>query len=309
MTTLQGKAPVSATFAPLAALPVRLVKPRSGSVFSARLRRNVGALLGLTILAMVLLVAIFADVLMPYDPLKTYPANAFDPPSLSHLFGTDEIGRDIFSRVIAGSRISFEIALLVLAVASAIGVSIGALAGYFGGWLDEICMRLADIFFAFPHFLLAMAIVAALGPGITNAMLAIAVVYWPRYARLVRGSILIVKQQAFVDAAAALGASHWRIVLRHILPNCTAPLLVQATMDAGTAILTTASLSFIGLGAVPPTAEWGAMVAQGRTFVTTAWWMPTFPGLAIGVTVAGYMFLGDGMRDLLDPRLRNRVNF
>src|SRR5919197_857440 len=282
--------------------------PTAGSLL-ARARRNVGAMFGVLILATVLLVALFANLLMPFDPLKTYPANALDPPSTAHLFGTDDIGRDIFSRVIAGSRISFQVALLVLAVASAIGVTIGALAGYFGGWVDEVAMRLADMFFAFPHFLLAMAIVAALGPGITNAMLAIAIVYWPRYARLVRGSILTVKQQTFVEAAATLGASHWRIVLRHILPNCTAPLLVQATMDAGTAILTTASLSFIGLGAVPPTAEWGAMVAQGRTFVTSAWWVPTFPGLAIAVTVAGYMFLGDGLRDLLDPRLRNRVDF
>lgn len=283
--------------------------PRRGLSLPRRLRRNVGAMVGLSILVLVLLLALFADLIMPYDPLKPYPLQALEAPSAAHLFGTDDIGRDVFSRVIAGSRISFQVALMVLTVASAIGVTLGAIAGYYGGLLDEAIMRLADVFFAFPHFLLAMAIVAALGPGITNAMLAIAVVYWPRYARLVRGSILSVKNQTYVEAARALGTTDGRIVLRHILPNAFAPLLVQATMDAGIAILTTASLSFIGLGAVPPMAEWGAMVAQGRQFVTSAWWVPAFPGLAISITVAGYVFLGDGLRDLLDPQLRNRVAF
>jgi peptide/nickel transport system permease protein len=282
---------------------------RRGLSLPRRLRRNVGAMVGLAILVLVLLLALFADLIMPYDPLKPYPVNALEPPSAAHLFGTDDIGRDIFSRVIAGSRISFQVALMVLTVASAIGVTLGAIAGYYGGLLDEAIMRLADVFFAFPHFLLAMAIVAALGPGITNAMLAIAIVYWPRYARLVRGSILSVKNQTYVEAARALGTTDLRVVSRHILPNAVAPLLVQATMDAGIAILTTASLSFIGLGAVPPMAEWGAMVAQGRQFITSAWWVPAFPGLAISLTVAGYVFLGDGLRDLLDPQLRNRVAF
>jgi peptide/nickel transport system permease protein len=282
---------------------------RRGLSLPRRLRRNVGAMVGLSILVLVLLLAVFAELIMPYDPLKPYPVNALEPPSAAHLFGTDDIGRDIFSRVIAGSRISFQVALMVLTLASAIGVTLGAIAGYYGGLLDEAIMRLADVFFAFPHFLLAMAIVAALGPGITNAMLAIAIVYWPRYARLVRGSILSVKNQTYVEAARALGISDRRIVVKHILPNALAPLLVQATMDAGIAILTTASLSFIGLGAVPPMAEWGAMVAQGRQFVTSAWWVPAFPGLAISITVAGYVFLGDGLRDLLDPQLRNRVAF
>jgi peptide/nickel transport system permease protein len=266
-------------------------------------------MVGLSILLAILLLAIFADLLMPYDPLKPDPINALEPPSAAHLLGTDDIGRDILSRIIAGSRISFQVAVMVLTVASLIGVTLGAVAGYYGGLIDEVIMRLADVFFAFPHFLLAMAIVAALGPGITNAMLAIAIVYWPRYARLVRGAILATRNQTYVEAARALGTSDLRIMTRHILPNCTAPVLVQATMDAGIAILTTASLSFIGLGAVPPMPEWGAMVAQGRTFVTSAWWIPAFPGLAIAVTVAGYVFLGDGLRDLLDPQLRNRVSF
>jgi peptide/nickel transport system permease protein len=292
-----------------AAVPAERAERRRGLSLPRRLRRNVGAMVGLSILVLVLLLALFADLIMPYDPLKPYPVNALEPPSAAHLFGTDDIGRDIFSRVIAGSRISFQVALMVLTVASAIGVTLGAIAGYYGGLLDEAIMRLADVFFAFPHFLLAMAIVAALGPGITNAMLAIAIVYWPRYARLVRGSILSVKNQTYVEAARALGTTDLRIVVKHILPNAVAPLLVQATMDAGIAILTTASLSFIGLGAVPPMAEWGAMVAQGRQFVTSAWWVPAFPGLAISITVAGYVFLGDGLRDLLDPQLRNRVAF
>jgi peptide/nickel transport system permease protein len=288
--------------------PIAEARPRSAGLIT-RLRRNVGACVGLSILFGVLLVALLADFLMPYDPLRPAPIRAFQAPSWAHLFGTDDIGRDVFSRVVAGSRISFQVAFMVLAVASAMGIVIGSVAGYFGGVVDEAAMRVADVFFAFPHFLLAMAIVAALGPGIINAMLAIAIVYWPRYARLVRGSILSVKNQTYVEAARAVGSSNLRVMRRHILPNCMAPLMVQATMDAGLAILTTASLSFIGLGAVPPMAEWGAMVAQGRTFVTSAWWIPTFPGLAISITVAGYMFLGDGLRDLLDPQLKNRVSF
>lgn len=265
-------------------------------------------MVGVSILLTLLVVALLADLIVPYDPLKPFPATAFLPPSAQHPFGTDDIGRDVFSRVIAGTRISFQVALMVLVIASAIGVVVGSVAGYFGGIVDEVAMRVADVFFAFPHFLLAMAIVAALGPGITNAMLAIAIVYWPRYARLIRGSILSIKHQTYIEAARALGLSHTRIMGRHILPNAAPLLIVQATMDAGLAILTTASLSFVGLGAVPPMAEWGAMVAQGRTFVTSAWWIPTFPGLAISITVTGYMFLGDGLRDLLDPQLRNRVS-
>ncbi|MHB1415253.1 MAG: ABC transporter permease [Chloroflexota bacterium] len=276
--------------------------------FWYRLTKNTGAMVGVVLLALVVVVALLADVIMPYDPLHIEISQKFLMPSALHLFGTDELGRDAFSRVVSGSRISFYVAFTVLLIASGVGVFLGTISGFRGGLLDEIIMRVADIFFAFPSFLLAMAIVAALGPSIQNAILAIGISWWPRYARLLRGQILTVKNNAYVDAARALGATDARLMWRHILPNCLAPILVQLTMDAGTAILTAASLSFIGLGAGPEVAEWGSMVARGRMYIISYWWIPTFPGLAISLTVAGYMFLGDGLRDLLDPQLRNRVS-
>lgn len=274
-----------------------------------RARRNAGAMIGAALLTIVAATAVLAPLIMPYDPLHIDMTQKFLPPTSLHLFGTDELGRDVFSRVVDGSRISFQVAFTVLAIAGVLGVTLGTLAGYRGGLIDEIVMRVADIFFAFPSFLLAMAIVAALGPNIQNAILAIGVAWWPRYARLLRGQVLSIKNNAYVDAAMAMGASHQRIMTIHILPNCLAPFLVQLTMDAGAAILTAASLSFIGLGAGPEVAEWGAMVARARDYIVSYWWVPTFPGLAISLTVAGYMFLGDGLRDLLDPQLRNRVSF
>lgn len=277
--------------------------------FWRRLRRNAGAMVGVALLAVVVLVAILAHELAPYDPYDLDVMGKFAPPSAAHLMGTDDLGRDIFSRVVVGTRISFQVAAEVLLIAASIGLVLGGLAGYWGGWVDEAIMRLADIFLAFPSFLLAMAVVAALGPGIGNAILAIGVAWWPRYARLLRAQVLIVRARPFVEAARSLGAGDLRIMVRHVLPNCLAPLIIQVTMDAGAAILTTAGLSFVGLGAVPPMAEWGSMVAQGRAYVTNYWWVPTFPGLAIAVTVAGYMFLGDGLRDLWDPQLRGRVQF
>lgn len=273
-----------------------------------RATKNTGAMIGAALLALVVVVAILAPVIMPYDPLRIDTSQKFLPPNAAHPFGTDELGRDVLSRVIDGSRISFYVAFTVLFIASGIGVTLGTISGYRGGLIDEGIMRLADIFFAFPSFLLAMAIVAALGPSIENAILAIGISWWPRYARLLRGQILTVKNNAYVEAARVVGARDLRIMRLHILPNCLAPILVQLTMDAGTAILTAASLSFIGLGAGPEVAEWGSMVARGRSFIVSYWWVPTFPGLAISLTVAGYMFLGDGLRDLLDPQLRNRVS-
>ncbi len=274
-----------------------------------RVFRNVGATTGIALLLLIVLFAVFADVISPYSPTHQILASAFAPPSPSHWFGTDDIGRDVFSRVAAGSRITLEVAALVLGVATLTGGLLGSIAGYYGGIVDDIIMRLADLFFAFPHFLLAMAIVAALGPGLEHAMLAVAIAYWPRYARLLRGCILAVKNNVYVDAARSLGCRDRRIIVKHILPNAAAPVIVQASMDAGIAILTTAGLSFIGLGAVPPSPEWGAMIAGGRGFITSAWWIPTFPGFFISVTVAGFMFLGDGLRDLMDPTLRGNVGF
>lgn len=277
--------------------------------FGRRLTRNVGAMLGVVLLCIVVLSAVFANYLSPYDPYELDVKGKFQPPSAAHWMGTDDLGRDIFTRVVWGSRVSFQVAAEVLLIAGTVGVVLGTLAGFRGGIIDEIVMRLADIFLAFPSFLLAMAIVAALGPGIGNAILAIGIASWPRYARLIRAQVLTVKNHLYVEAARSLGALDWRILTRHVLPNCVAPLIVQITMDAGSAILTTASLSFVGLGALPPMAEWGFMVAQGRGYAINYWWVPAFPGFAIALAVAGYTFLGDGLRDLLDPQLRGRVRF
>lgn len=282
---------------------------RRPTPFWRRLSHNVGAMLGVGLLGLVIIVAILSPVIAPYDAYKLDVMNKFQPPNAVNLMGTDDLGRDVFSRVVIGSRISFQVAALVLLIAGSIGIFLGAMAGYRGGLLDETIMRIADIFFAFPSFLLAMAVVAALGPGIENAILAIGFAWWPRYARLLRAQVLTVKSRPFVEAARSLGASDARIMLAHVLPNCLAPLIIQLTMDAGAAILTTAGLSFVGLGAVPPMAEWGSMVASGRSYITNYWWIPTFPGLAIAVTVGGYMFLGDGLRDLWDPQLRGRMRF
>jgi len=269
-----------------------------------RLRHNHGAMVGLVLLAALWSVALASWIGTPADPYAIAIERRFQPPGLGHLFGTDDLGRDLLSRVMVGTRISFGVAAFVLLVASGLGVPLGVLAGYRGGWTDEVIMRASDIFLAFPSFLLAMAIVAALGSGMGNAVLALGVAWWPRYARLLRGQVLSVAHNLYVDAARALGASERRVLARHVLPNCLAPLMVQMATDAGNAILITASLSFVGLGAKPPSPEWGFMVAQGRQFLLTAWWVPIVPGLAIATMVAAFLFVGDGLRDLLDPRLR-----
>jgi peptide/nickel transport system permease protein len=277
--------------------------------FWRRALRNVGAVLGIFLLALITIVGIFAPQISPYDPLAIDMSQKFQRPSGQHLFGTDELGRDMFSRVVMGTRISFQVAGEVLLIAGLIGIFLGVIGGYRGGMVDEVIMRAADIFLAFPSFLLAMAIVAALGASIQNAILAIAIAWWPRYARLLRGQVLAVKNMPFVDAARSIGAGDWWIMFRHVLPNCLAPLVVQFTMDAGAAILNTSALSFVQLGARPPMPEWGLMIAQGRNFIVNYWWIPTFPGLAIALAVGGFMFLGDGLRDLWDPQLRGRARF
>jgi peptide/nickel transport system permease protein len=282
---------------------------RKAPPFWTRAIHNVGAVLGIGLLLLVTLVGIFAPQISPYDPLALDLSRNFQHPSGQHLFGTDELGRDMFSRVVMGTRISFQVAGEVLLIAGLIGTLLGVLAGYRGGMVDEVIMRAADIFLAFPSFLLAMAIVAALGASIQNAILAIAIAWWPRYARLLRGQVLAVKNLPFVDAARSIGAGDWRVMLRHVFPNCLAPLVVQFTTDAGAAILNTSALSFVQLGATPPMPEWGLMISQGRNFILNYWWIPTFPGLAIAIAVGGFMFLGDGLRDLLDPQLRGRTRF
>jgi len=267
------------------------------------LSRHPLALVGLVMIVILLAAAVFAPVIAGYDPYHIVPEERLAPPSSRHLFGTDDMGRDIFSRVVYGARLSLTAALVVLAIASSVGVLIGSIAGYWGGRVDEVLMRLTDMFLAFPAMILAMCIASALGPSLINAMIAISVVWWPWYARLIRGQILSLKNKEFVEAARALGASNTRILWKYILPNCTAPLIVQGTLDIGYAILTTASLSFIGVGAVPPTPEWGSMISIGRSYILVQWWYPTFPGLAIFFAVAGFNLLGDGLRDIFDPRL------
>ena len=226
------------------------------------------------------------------------------PPSSKYPFGTDEVGRDIYSRVIIGTRLSLQIGLIIICVAMGIGVPLGIIAGYFGGWVSEIIMRITDIFLSIPGLLLALAIVGALGPGIKNAMLALSIVWWPGYVRLVQGKTLSLREESFVEAAKSIGASKLRIVFNHILPNCTSPIIVKASMDMGMAILFAANLGFIGVGAQPPIPEWGAMISTGRNYLPDHWWMATFPGLGILITVLGFNLLGDGLRDVLDPQSR-----
>jgi peptide/nickel transport system permease protein len=226
------------------------------------------------------------------------------PPSLEHWFGTDEVGNDVYTRVMLGARVSLLIGLIVTLGGALIGVPLGVVAGYQGGRLGEAIMRVTDLFLSVPSLVLALAVVGALGPSIVNAVIAISLVWWPGYVRLTQGKTLAVKEETYVEAARALGVGRLRVVFAHVLPNCLSPLVVKASMDMGTAILTAASLGFIGLGAQPPHPEWGAMISHGRNYLPTWWWYSAFPGLAIYLTVLGFNLLGDGLRDLLDPKSR-----
>lgn len=269
------------------------------------LREPAVAVGGLILLAFVL-AALLAPLISPYDPLEQNIIQGLKPPSAEHLLGTDKLGRDILSRILYGARISLLVGAVVVAGAGLIGTTIGLAAGYLGGWADEAMMRVTDVFFAFPGLILAMAIAGALGPSLQNALIAIIVVSWPVYARLVRGQVLAIKEREYIQAARAIGVREAAIVWRHVLPNSLAPLLVQASFDLGGAILAVAGLSFIGFGAQPPTPEWGVMISEGRNYMATQWWLATAPALAILIVVAGFNLLGDGLRDLLDPRLRGR---
>ncbi|MFD1514391.1 nickel transporter permease [Halomarina rubra] len=270
---------------------------RLGRFLSNRLN-----VVGLLFVSVVVLSAIFAPVIAPEGPNEQDLFNRLDSPSAEHPMGTDQLGRDVLSRLLYGARISLQISLAVVAITLAIGTAVGLIAGYAGGWVDEALMRFVDILLAFPGILLALVIAGILGPNLTNIMIALAVVGWTQYARIIRGSVLSVKQEEFVKAAQLMGVPRRRIVLRHILPNVVTPVIVLATMDMAYVILGTAGLSFLGLGAQPPTPEWGTMLSQGRNFVDTAWWVVNFPGLAIMITVLGFNLLGDGLRDVLDPR-------
>ena len=270
-----------------------------------RLMRNRSATIGSAVVLAWLLVALLAPLIAPQSPTAQKLTNRLKPPSAQHPFGTDELGRDILSRVLYGARVSLPVALAVVTATGTVGILLGAVAGYLGGVVDEVVMRIADAVLAFPSLILAIAITAALGPGLLNAALAIALVLWPEYARLVRSQVIALREMEFVGAAVALGASRRRALFIHILPNALPLMLVKVSLDMGNAILLAASLSFVGLGAVPPTPEWGAMIAAGR-HKFFEWWIAAFPGLAIFTTVVGFNFLGDGLRDLLDPRL-NRL--
>lgn len=267
-------------------------------------RRNPLGVLGFFLLLGMATMAIFAPQIATHGPTEANIRERLQPPSSEHPFGTDTLGRDIFSRVVYGSRISLRVAAIVLAIAVTIGAVFGATAGYLGGMVDEILMRVTDIFLAFPPLILALAVNAGLGPGIESAMFAVSFTWWPGYARMIRGQVMATKHNLYVEAARSIGASTWRVIVRHILPNSISPTIVELTLDAGYVVLTTAGLSFVGLGAQPPTPEWGFMVSEGRKFILSQWWWPTFPGLAICLLVVGFNLLGDFLRDLLDPRLR-----
>lgn len=271
-----------------------------------RFRKNRTAMAGAIVIVLIWLVAIFAPLVAPYDPVSHLSsANRLKPPgSTGYLLGTDDFGRDLLSRLVFGARISLQVGVIVVGLSGMIGVTLGAVAGYFGGLTDEIIMRLVDILMAFPFFILAIAIMAVLGPSLTNAMIALALVSWVGYARLVRGQVLSVKQKEYVEAARAQGLSDARIIWRHMLPNCKAPILIQATLGVGSAILSAAGLSFLGLGAQPPNPEWGAMLNEGREFMRQAPHLTIIPGTAIAITVLALNLLGDGLRDALDPRLK-----
>jgi len=266
------------------------------------LRRNPMAMIGLTVIVLWILIALMAPLIATHDPLAQKIGDRLQAPSSQYWFGTDELGRDVFSRVVYGARISIPIGFVVILFAMTVGSLIGASAGYLGGIYDLLIMRVADITLAFPSIVLALAIATVLGPGIINALIAMVLVWWPEYARLMRGQVLSIRNNEYVMASEALGASKSRILFLHILPNAFAPILVKASLDAGSAILNIAALSFIGLGAVPPTPEWGAMISLGR-YKFYNWWMTTFPGLAILTAVLGYNFFGDGVRDVFDPRM------
>jgi len=270
-----------------------------------RLRRNRAAMGGLAIIILFALLALFAPLVSPADPIAQDLDARLLAPSRAHLLGTDDLGRDLLTRIIYGGRVSLTVGIVSIGLALFIGTLLGLLAGFYGRWADSVTMRTMDIMLGFPATLLAIFIVGVRGPGLNNAMLAIGVINIPIFARLVRGSVLRVRGEEFVDAARALGAAAARILGRHILPNTLAPIIVQATLGIGAAILEAAGLSFLGLGAQAPTAEWGAMLTNTREFLRDAPWAATFPGIAILLTVVGFNLLGDGLRDALDPRLRS----
>lgn len=268
------------------------------------LKRNKGSLLGLALTLFMTLVAVFAPWIAPYDPFDQSIMNALRPPSLSHPFGTDELGRDLLSRVIYGTRITLRVGLISVGIAGTVGIVLGVLSGYLGGWVDFLVMRLVDLMMAFPGILMALTIMAILGPGLTNLMIAVGISSIPSYIRVTRGAVLVMKEIEYVQSARALGCSDLTTMFKHVLPNVLAPVIVLATTGVANAILSAAGLSFLGLGVQPPIPEWGAMLTFSRLYLQLAPWTAIFPGVAIMLTVLGINMFGDGLRDALDPKLR-----
>ncbi len=288
------------------ALQLRAFQTRSRrKEFVQGLVRNKGALAGLIILLLLILAAIFAPLITTYDPIKIDPPSRTLPPSRDHWMGTDAFGRDIYTRVVYGARVSLPVGLIAVSIAATVGAILGLVAGYYGRWADGIIMRVIDIMLAFPNIMLALVIVAILGPSIRNVMIAVGIGEIPRYTRLIRGQVLSARELLYVEAAKVVGVPTSKIMYRHILPNVVSPVVVLATLSVGSAILAAAGLSFLGLGAQPPRPEWGAMLADGRSFLSSHWWVATMPGVAIAITVLSINMFGDGLRDILDPRIRS----
>jgi peptide/nickel transport system permease protein len=280
--------------------PISALRSAHGAI-----RRNPLLMTGGLLAAIIVITAVLAPLIAPHPAdaaSATNPFATYLPPSSHHWFGTDQVGRDILSRVIYGARISPLAAVFVLLISCAVGIPLGLAAGFFGGLLDEAIMRVTDVFLAFPALLLALAFAAVLPPSLTSTTIAIAITWWPWYTRLIRGQAASVANRPYVESCRALGISRWRILFRHVLPNAVTPLIVQVSLDVGGVILTASALSFLGLGAQDPTPDWGLMVSEGQSYFTTQWWMVTFPGLAILLTAVAFNLLGDGLRDVLDPR-------
>ena len=273
----------------------------------ARFRANPLSMVGLTLLILILVIALIAPYVVPFpeDAEGTVRAIArLKPPGAPYWFGTDNVGRDIFSRLLMGTGLALRVGLVIIVLATAIGMTVGAVAGYAGGWVDDLLMRMTDIFLTVPGLVLAIAVTAALGKGMINVMIGISLVWWPGFARLTRSLVLSLREEAFVEAAHSIGVGHMRLLFQHILPNTLSPIIVKMSTDFGFAVLTAAALGFIGLGAQPPTPEWGAMINDGRDYFPDKWWVSTFPGMAIFLMVFSWNLLGDGVRDLLDPRAK-----
>jgi peptide/nickel transport system permease protein len=286
----------------------QIIGSRSGQLrrFWSTLSHNYITMCGLGIILIMIILAVLAPYIAPYGYKTMTLPDRLQPPNTNHLLGTDNFGRDILSRMLYGARVSLIVGLGGVTIATSIGVLLGAVAGFYGKWIDEVIMRIMDSMLAFPYIILAVALMAMVGPSLRNVILVIGITRTPRFARVTRGSVLALKEMDFVTAARALGQREWRILARHILPNCLTPIVIMASLSVATAILTESALSFLGLGIQPPQASWGIMIADGRRFMLDAPWIATFPGIAISLTILGYNLFGDGLRDALDPKLRGR---